>query len=160
MSAGYTGPGQVSRLKTWFKVTIWAPKIHTRYLRPVLQAYYLSPPTLLEESYSFLDPRHAQERAEEPFGGEVKLMPQSRFRSRQCLHSLRKYPSQYSLFKARTRVIRQIRRGKRAFCSRYMSCDADVAPEKGGSAPRYTYSRRIHCGESLLVFLQRVPWTL
>lgn len=66
-----------------------APIIHTRCLRPVRPAYYLSPPRLLEESCFELDPQHAQERAKEPFGGEVKLMPQSRFRSLQRLHSLR-----------------------------------------------------------------------
>ena len=84
-----------------------APKIHTHCLRPVLQAYYLSLPTLLEESCSYLGPRRAPGRAEEPFGGEVKLMPQSHFRSQQRLHSLRRYRSQYGIFKARTRPPRK-----------------------------------------------------
>ncbi len=98
-----------------------APKIHTRCLHPILQAYYHSLPTLLEESCSYLGPRRAQGRAEEPFGGGVKLMPQSHFRSQQCLHSLRRYRSQYGIFKARTRALREC-----VFCSPKRSRDPNV----------------------------------
>ena len=119
-------------------VKAWVWEIRTRCLRPILQVYYPSQPTLPEESCFLLDLRHVQERVGEPFGGEAKLMPQSRSHSRQRLHLLLRYRSQYGL---REPGLETARRGPENWVQRAI-------------ALRNT---RIHCGGFPLVFLRHVP---